>query len=315
MNLIDAMAAFAAVGEGGGFTRAAARLGKPVSTISRTVAALEARLGVQLLARNTRKVVLTDQGREYLGHCRRILAEIDEAEAALGRHAQTVSGVLRLTAPAVFGRMFAAPLAARFAKAHGAVHVELSLTDRMVDLIGEGFDLALRTAALEDSELIVRRVGAFQRIMCCSPEYLAAAGPVAGLGDLPHRSCLVFNRLRPVAEWPLVDQASGVLHPVKVDGCVSADNTDALYQAALDGAGIILTPTWQARADLASGRLVPILPQYRTPDVPVSLLFPRTRMLSLRVRAMVDALVAALPEFLHGEAALAPEPGKSAPGS
>lgn len=304
INLIEAMTAFVAVGESGSFTRAADRLGRPVSTVSRTIAGLETRLGAQLVARNTRKAVLTEKGREYLGHCRRILADIEEAEAALGRDAQTVSGTIRLTAPAVFGRMFAAPLAAAFAHEHAAVHVELSMTDRLVDLIGEGFDLALRTAALEDSELVVRRVGAFRRIMCCSPDYLAAAGPVLELADLPRHSCLVFNRLRPLAEWPLVE-ADGTAHAVKVSGRITADNTDACYQAALGGAGIILTPTWQARADLASGRLLAVLPQYRTPEVPVSVLFPRTRLLSVRVRAMVDAIAAAMPDFLRSDAALA----------
>jgi len=301
MNVYEAMAAFVAVGETGSFTRAASRLGKPVSTVSRTIASLEQRLGSQLLARNTRNVVLTEGGREYLGHCRRILTDIDEAEAALGRDAQTVSGTLRLTAPVVFGRMFAAPLASRLVQANAALHVDLSLTDRLVDLIGEGFDLAIRTAALEDSELIVRRVGVFQRIMCCSPDYLAKAGPVRSLDDLQRHSCLIFNRLRPMAEWPLVG-ADGRMQTIKVGGRIDADNTDALYQAALGGAGIILTPTWQARADLAGGRLVPVLPQYRTPDVPVSVLFPRARMLSVRVRTTVDAVAAALPEFLDDPA-------------
>ena len=301
MNVYEAMAAFVAVGETGSFTRAASRLGKPVSTVSRTIASLEQRLGSQLLARNTRNVVLTEGGREYLGHCRRILTDIDEAEAALGRDAQTVSGTLRLTAPVVFGRMFAAPLASRLVQANAALHVDLSLTDRLMDLIGEGFDLAIRTAALEDSELIVRRVGVFQRIMCCSPDYLAKAGPVRSLDDLQRHSCLIFNRLRPMAEWPLVG-ADGRMQTIKVGGRIDADNTDALYQAALGGAGIILTPTWQARADLAGGRLVPVLPQYRTPDVPVSVLFPRARMLSVRVRTTVDAVAAALPEFLDDPA-------------
>jgi DNA-binding transcriptional LysR family regulator len=309
MNVYEAMAAFVAVGETGSFTRAASRLGKPVSTVSRTIAALEQRLGSQLLARNTRNVVLTEGGREYLGHCRRILTDIDEAEAALGRDAQTVSGTLRLTAPVVFGRMFAAPLASRLVQANAALHVDLSLTDRLVDLIGEGFDLAIRTAALEDSELIVRRVGVFQRIMCCSPDYLAAAGPVRSLDELPRHSCLIFNRLRPMAEWPLVD-ADGRMQTIRVGGRIDADNTDALYQAALGGAGIILTPTWQARADLAGGRLVPILPQYRTPDVPVSVLFPRARMLSVRVRTTVDAVAAALPDFLDDGVPDAPPPDR-----
>lgn len=297
MNRFEAMAAFVAVGESGSFTRAADRLGKPVSTVSRLVAGLEARLGAPLLTRNTRKAVLTEEGREYLGHCRRILADIEEAEAALSRDAQSVSGVLRVTAPTVFGRFFAAPLAARFVQEHPAAHVELSMTDRLVDLVGEGFDLAIRTAALGDSELIVRRVGAFQRIMCCSPKYLAAAGPVPDLEALKHHSCLVFTRLRPLAEWPLMD-AAGEVRAVPVAGPMAADNTDALYQGALAGAGIILTPTWQARADLLSGRLTPVLPQYRTPEVPIYVLFPRTKLLSFRLRTFVEAIAAAMPDFL-----------------
>jgi DNA-binding transcriptional LysR family regulator len=297
VNRFEAMSAFVAVGESGSFTRAARRLGKPVSTVSRTIAALESALGAQLLVRNTRKAALTDQGREYLGHCRRILADVEEAEAALGRDAHSLSGVVRLTAPTVFGRMFAAPLTTRFVREHPGVQAELTLTDRLVDLIGEGHDLALRTAALEDSELIARRVGGFRRIMCCAPAYLQAAGPIDTLEDLTRHSCLVFTRLRPRAEWPLAD-VGGQVRTVQVSGCLAADNTDALHQAALDGAGVILTPTWQARADLLGGRLVPVLPQYRTPEIPVSVLFPRTRLLSVRVRRMVEAIAAALPDFL-----------------
>jgi DNA-binding transcriptional LysR family regulator len=297
VDRLDAMATFVAVAEAGNFTAGAVRVGKPVSTVSRSVAALEARLGAPLLVRNTRKAVLTDRGREYLAHCRRILAEVEEAEAAFGQDALAVSGVLRITAPAVFGREFAAPLAAGFTREHPAVRVEISLTDRMVDLIGEGFDLAIRTAALEDSELIVRQVGVFHRIMCCSPDYLEQVGPIRSLEDLERASCLVFTRLRPLAEWPLVD-AAGRLHPVPVSGCIAADNTDANYRAALAGAGIMLTPTWQARADLLAGRLTPVLPQYKTPAVPVYVLFPRAKLLTVRVRSFVDAVAAALPGFL-----------------
>lgn len=292
------MATFVAVAEAGGFSSGAARAGKPVSTVSRSVAALEARLGAPLLIRNTRKAVLTDRGREYLAHCRRILADVEEAEAALGQDALAVSGALRITAPAVFGRQFAAPLVAAFTHAHPAVKVEMSLTDRLVDLIGEGFDLAVRTAALEDSELIVRQVGVFHRIMCCSPDYLERVGPITRLEDLQRASCLVFTRLRPLAAWPLVDP-EGRLHTVPVGGCIAADNTDANYQAALGGAGIMLTPTWQARADLQAGRLTPVLPQFCTPGVPVSVLFPRAKLLTVRVRTFVDAVADALPGFLR----------------
>ncbi|MDR3507905.1 MAG: LysR family transcriptional regulator [Caulobacteraceae bacterium] len=297
MDRLEAMAAFVAVADSASFTRGAARVGKPVSTVSRLVAALEAHLGALLLARDTRKAMLTDQGREYLAHCKRILADVDEAESALGRDAQSITGALRLTAPAVLGRMFAAQTVSAFVRDHAEVRVEISLTDRLVDLIGEGFDLAIRTGDLEDSELIVRRVGVFQRILCCSPGYLEQVGPITALDDLQRLNCLVFTRLRPLAEWPLADE-TGEVHRTPVSGRIVADDIDALYEAALDGAGVLLTPSWQARQDLRSGRLVPVLPQYRTPSVPVCILFPRAKLLSARVRAFVDAAAAALPAFL-----------------
>lgn len=297
MDRLDAMATFVAVAEAGGFSRASERTGIPVSTLSRTVAALEARLRSPLLVRNTRRISLTENGREYLAHCKRILGDIDEAEAALGREASSVSGKLRITAPAVFGRAFAAPLSAEFVIAHPGIEMELSLTDRMVDLIGEGFDVAIRTAELEDSELIVRRVGHFHRILCCAPEYLQRVGGVTSLADLDRLSCLVFTKLRPLAHWPLVDE-TGALTTIAVKGNISADNTDALIEGARGGAGVILIPSWQVRADLAAGKLVRILPRYQTPPIPVCILLPRTKLLLARVRAFVDAATAQLPAFL-----------------
>ncbi len=301
MDRLDAMAAFVAVADAEGFSRAAQRTGVPVSTISRTVAALEARLNSPLLVRNTRKVMLTDSGREYLAHCKRILGDVEEAEAALRRDAAVVTGHLRITAPAVFGREFAAPLSAAFTREHPDVRVEISLTDRLVDLVGEGFDLAIRTAALEDSELIVRQAGAFHRILCCSPRYLEQVGRVASIADLERLDCLVFTRLRPFATWPLVDRG-GELHMIPVSGPISADNTDALYLAARDDAGVILTPEWQARADLKAGRLVRLLPELKTPPVPVYILFPRAKLLAARVRAFVDLASTRLPVFLENAA-------------
>lgn len=299
MDRFEAMALFSAVADCGGFSAASRRLGVPVSTLSRKVAALEAQLGTRLLARNSHGLHLTEKGRAWHQHCRRILAEMEEAEALLGDDAATVSGTLRITAPAILGRFFAAPLLARFAATHARVRIEASLTDRLVDLVGEGFDLAIRSGELTDSSLIARRLGSFQRILCCAPGYLEQTGPVATPEELERIEALVFTRLVHPHRWPLQD-AAGKPVPVEVRSRMVSDSADLLYEAALRGAGVILTPQWQARADLEAGRLVRVLPELASAPVPVHAVFPDARLLSARVRALVEAAVGEARSFLAG---------------
>ncbi|HWL82242.1 MAG TPA: LysR family transcriptional regulator [Roseomonas sp.] len=298
MDRFEAMTLFTTVAEAGGFSAASRRLGIPVSTLSRKVTALEAKLGTRLLTRSSQGLQLTEKGRAWHLHCRRILAEMEAAEAALGDDTAVVSGTLRVTAPVIFGLRFAAPLVAAFTAAHPRAAVELSLNDRAVDLAEEGFDLAIRTGVLADSSLVARRLGSFRRILCCAPAYLERHGPLGALGDLERAEALVFTRLANPQRWRLRDSGGGE-HVVAVHGRLISDSADALYVAALAGQGVVLTPAWQARADIEAGRLVRLLPDFATAPVPVHALFPDARLLSGKVRALLDAAVRAAPALLE----------------
>lgn len=297
MDRLEAMGLFVAVADAGSFSAAARLRHLPVSTVSRKVAALEAMLSVRLITRNTKALVLTEAGRDYLTHCRHMLAAMEEAEAALQRADATITGSLRVSAPAILGRYFVAPLLARFVEAHGALQAELSLSDRLVDLVGEGFDVAIRSGGLTDSSVISRRLGVFRRFICCAPAYLDRHGPLGSLGALQRAGGLIFTRLPEPETWRLADRA-GRLHAVEMRGRMTSDSADALYQAALEGAGLILTPSWQAAPDLAAGRLVRVLDGFATPDVPVHALFPQTRLLPRRVRAFIEASAEGFARFI-----------------
>ncbi|WP_374575599.1 LysR family transcriptional regulator [Phenylobacterium sp.] len=291
MDRLEAMAAFVAVVESGGFTAAARRVDTPVSSISRKVAALEAQLSTRLLNRNTRGLSLTAAGGAYLEHCRRVLAEVAEAEAALRRDSGEVAGVLRVTAPAILGRMAVSGLAGRLLAEHPLLEVELSLSDRFVDLVAEGFDVAVRTGELEPSSLIARKLGEFRRILCCSPGFLAANGPIDSAAEIDPRQCLVFTRIASQGRWRLQDADGGEV-VIDAAGRLRGDNADSLYGAALAGAGIILAPEWQVRDDLAAGRLVHLASRLASAPTPIHAVFANAKLLSPPVRVFVDAAAA-----------------------
>lgn len=288
MDRLEAMALFVAVAETGGFTAASRRSDAPVSSISRKIAALEAALSTRLLHRNTRSLSLTQAGQAYLDHCRRVLGEIAEVEAALGLQSQSVAGALRVSAPAILGRMAVSSLVGRFLDAHPAVQVELSLSDRVVDLVGEGFDVGIRTGPLADSQLVARKLGAFRRILCCAPHFLVRHGPIEAAADLRPEHCLVFTLIANQGRWRLQDADGGEI-VVEAQGRLRSDNADGLYAAALEGAGLILAPTWQVKDDLAAGRLVHVAPRLASRPAAIHAVFEGSRLLSPRVRAFVDA--------------------------
>ena len=291
MDRFEAMGLFVAVADCGGYSAASRRTGVAVSTLSRKVMALEEHLETRLFARNTKGLSLTEKGREYHFHCKKVLADVEEAEAALSSDTLTVSGTLRVSAPAILGRLHVARLAGGFLLRHPKLKVELSLNDSFVDLVNDGFDMAVRTGDLSDSSVIARRIGMFSRILCCSPEYLEKHGPFETPSDLEKADCLIFTRLPHPDEWSLIN-ASGGSQRIKVKGRIAADSADALYSAALDGVGVILTPTWQAGSELKEGTLVRILPEWTTTAVPIHVLFPHAKLLSGKVRAFADACVA-----------------------
>ncbi|MBQ0943036.1 LysR family transcriptional regulator [Ideonella sp. 4Y16] len=297
MDRLDAMAVFAAIADAGSLSAAGRALGVPLATVSRKLADLEAHLGTRLITRSTRKLVLTDAGRDYLLACRQILEQVDEAErVASGAYAQ-VAGQLVLAAPIVFGRLHVLPVAAAFLEAHPEVDIQLRLGDRNVNLIEEHVDLALRIGALPDSNLVAIPVGAVRRVVCASPAYLARHGTPHSLDDLASHRCISFDGLEAADAWTFADTA-GQKRRVPVCSRLVVSTADAAIDAALLGLGLTRVLSYQVAAALHAGTLQRVLVDQEPPAVPASLIYPGQGRLPMKTRAFIDAAVGPLRERL-----------------
>lgn len=283
------MAAFVQVVEGGSFSAAARGLGLTRSAVSRQIAGLEDRLGARLLNRTTRRLSTTEAGAVYHEHCARILAEAAAAERAVADLDGAPRGLLRINAPMSFGQNHLGPAIAEFLAAHPAVKVELMLDDRVVDLVGEGYDVAVRIAELPPSTLIARRLAVNHRVLCAAPAYLARAGRPQRPEDLTHHACLGYTYMTTGNDWRFRGPEGPVT--VRIDGAISANNGDVLRQMGLAGLGILLSPTFIVGDDLRAGRLVPLLEEWTDADTGIYAVYPHSRHLSPKVRAVVDFLV------------------------
>lgn len=294
------VAAFTAVADAGSFSAAARALGLSKSAVSKQVARLEDRLRVRLVNRTTRRLALTEEGRAFAERCRRILAEIEEAELAVRRLQSTPRGTLRVNAPMSFGVAHFAPLLPAFLERYPEVAVELVLNDRVVDLVEEGFDLAVRIVRLADSSLIARRLAPFRRVVCAAPEYWRRRGRPRRPADLAGHECLRYSYLSTVDEWPFIGPQGA--ERVRVRGRLSVNNGDALRIAAVAGLGVCLAPTFIVGEEIAAGRLEVVLADYEERDLAIYAVYPSPRHLSAKVRAFVDFLAAAYarPSWLPG---------------
>ncbi|MEO0616604.1 MAG: LysR family transcriptional regulator [Pseudomonadota bacterium] len=296
MGRLQALQHFVAVVEAGSFTAAADRLGVAKSAVSRRVRELEQRLGAQLLNRTTRATDLTDSGRAFYERAVRVLADLDEAEAAVAQRGGRLIGTLRVALPLSFGiRHMAAPIAA-FLEAHPDIDMQTDLNDRRVDLVSEGMDLALRIGHLRDSTLIARKLFDVKFVTCASPGYLAAHGTPATPEDLADHRVLVYTNVTDPRLLPYVD-ADGRSRDVRVEPRLAASNGDLLVAAAAEGQGVVVEPNFMAAEAVANGSLVPILAGFSRPPTPAYVVYPHTRHLSLRVRAFIDHLI----EWFAGE--------------
>lgn len=277
---------FAKVVQAGSFTAAAAALRMPKSTVSRKVSELEARVGAQLLQRTTRKLRLTEVGRAYFERCERVVAEAELAEELVTRMQASPHGLLRVTAPLNFPVL--GPLAAEFLARYPEVRLELVCTDRQVDLVAEGFDVAVRAGRLSDSTLIARRLGSIERVVVASPAYVEAHGAPRRPADLERHDCLVFGGGREGNLWSLQSGSRSVTVPVRARMVVN--DFDMLHAAALAGSGVTMLNAHTCAEDLAAGRLRRILPGWNSPGTPVHALYPGSRHLSPKVSAFVDFL-------------------------
>ncbi len=282
------MSIFSRVVGSGSLSAAARELGLSPAVVSRRLAALEARLGVRLLNRTTRSLRLTDEGATYYDHCARLLSEIEEADAAVSAGRVEPRGPLKVALPAAFGHLHVAPLIPRFAKRYPDVQLLLSLSDRAVNVIEEGFDLAVRIAKLADSSLAARKLAPNHRVVCASPEYLRLHGTPRTPEDLEAHNCLTTRELSMTWEYAGPNGDAG---SVRVSGRYACDNWEVLREWALAGLGVALKSTWDVRDQLLDGSLVPLLPGYTfDADVAIYAVYPHRRLLPAKTRAFIDFL-------------------------
>lgn len=285
---IQEMAVFARVVGAGSLSAAARELGLSPALVSRRLAGLEARLGVRLINRTTRSLHLTDDGARYYEACARVLADIEEADAAVAAGRVEPRGVLRVALPASFGHQHIAPLVPRFAERYPKIQLALSLSDRNVNLIEEGFDLAVRIAHLEDSSLTARKLAPNRRVVCASPSYLERHGTPRTPDELLHHNCLTTNEFAMEWDYKGPDGRPG---SVRVSGRYSCDNWEVLREWALAGLGIALKSTWDVHRLLADGSLVEVCPGYTFhSDVAIYAVYPSRRFLPAKTRVFIEFL-------------------------
>jgi DNA-binding transcriptional LysR family regulator len=288
MDRLDSMAVFAKVVESGSLSAAARGLGVSLASVSRQLAALEDKLGARLLSRTTRRLSLTEGGRAYYNRCKRILGDVEEAEAEVSQFQASPSGRIVVSASGLFGRIFLAPVLSGFLERHPRISIELPLTDRFVNLVEEGVDVAVRVGGLADSSLVARRIGGFRRVVCASPRYLKRHGAPKQPADVTAHDCLVFSMLAEADRWRFSVDGRDIAVPVT--GRLLSNNQEVLLQAALDSCGIMLAPSWLVRDHVAKGRLRLILEDFEPEPTPIHILYPHARLLSAKVRALIDYL-------------------------
>ncbi|MFJ4143733.1 LysR family transcriptional regulator [Pseudomonas sp. NPDC089734] len=282
------MQVFCTVVDKGSFVGAAEPLEMSKAAISRYVSGLEERLGVRLLHRTTRRLSLTDEGRQFYHQAREVLAMMDEAEEAVSSAAPEPTGVLRVNAPVSFGILHLAPLWADFMKAYPKVELDISLNDRLVDLVDEGFDAAVRIARMENSSLIGRRLAGTRMCLCASPDYLASHAPVLTLTDLKDHGVLAYTNFASGNEWQF--QGPHGSESVQTRSIVRCNNGDTCRSIALAGGGISLQPSFMVAGDLRSGALVEILPEYQSVELGIYAVYPSRKHLAPKVRVFINFL-------------------------
>ncbi len=302
MDRFRELEAFVAVVDMGSFVAAAELLHASKTAVSRLVQDLETRLGASLLHRTTRRLSLTEAGRDYLIRAKQILADLEEADGVVSSATGRVAGLLRVSAPLSFGVLHLAPLWGAFLAFHPEVEMDVTLNDRVVDLLEEGFDLAIRISRMADSSLVSRRLASTRLLLCASPGYLAAHGTPASLADLARHKYLGYSYAASGDNLTL--KGPDGLQSVRTHPHFHTNNGDTCRAAALDHQGIILQPDFLIGRDLADGRLVRLLPELEGEEIGIYAVYPTRKHLSGKVRGLVDFLATAFtqPSWRSGQA-------------
>jgi DNA-binding transcriptional LysR family regulator len=305
MDRFEAMTVFVTIAEAGSLSAAARRLEQPLATVSRKLAQLEAQLKARLIARSTRRLELTDAGRDYLEASRQILERVDEAERAAAGAYVRPHGRLVISAPVVFGRLHLLPVVVSFLREFPDVDVRLIQADRVVNLLEEHVDLALRIGELADGSLVATRVGEIRRVVCASPAYVAAQGRPQTPADLARHACISFESLMSASRWVFPDET------VEVRSRLSVTTAEAAIAAAQQDLGVCRVLSYQVAAALHDGTLERLLPDHEPAAVPVSLVYPGQGRLPAKCRAFIDHAAPALRERLAGVSPAASSPSTS----
>lgn len=288
MDRLTGLTAFARVVENGGFSAAGRRLNMSTTMVSNHIQALEDRLGVRLLNRTTRKISLTEVGKIYYDRCIQILADIEQADDIAGALQTTPRGTLKIHC-ATHIVQFVAPVLADYLKSYPEVKADLTIAERVVDVIAEGFDLSIRLTPPPDSSLIVRSLATWRHVLCCSPGYLEQHGPLQHLTELAGRNCLRHVLYPYENDWHFAD-AAGKAVSVRVSGNLLTNSGETLRAAALGGIGVFLAAGFLVTDDLASGRLVRLLPDHKPVEFAMNVVYPHRHHLSAKVRMFIDLL-------------------------
>jgi len=288
MDQFKQISTFTEVVTKGSLSAAARAEGVAPSLIGRRIDALEQRLGVKLLQRTTRKIALTNEGIAFLDDCQRILAELEEAEAAVSERNASAVGQLTISAPAGFGRQHVAPLIPSFLAEHQQVHITLNLNDRVVDLLADNIDVAIRIAALNDSSLIGVKLADNKRVVIAAPSYLKRYGTPQTIEDLARHNCLAFDNDGSQRGWTFRHNGKNIT--LKVTGNMACNDGEVLHDWALAGKGLAWRSMWEVGKEIATGKLISLLDDYAAPDNDIYAVVPQRRHLPLRTRLFIDFL-------------------------
>jgi len=289
MDRFTEMRAFVTVAEQGSFVAAADRMDLSRAMVTKLVSALESRLGVRLMHRTTRRLSLTTEGESYLAEASVLLSELDELDSRLSLGASRPAGRLRVTAPVSFGQRFLGQAVTRFFQLYPEIDVELSLNDRRVDLVEEGYDLALRITRLGDSSMIARRLVGVNDVVCAAPGYLQQYGTPQTPDELAAHNCLIYTLTEQSGSWGF-RASDGNEGRVRVHGSLRANNGDLLVDAAINGLGIVLQPRFLLQKPLADGSLLELMPDYQWQDLDLYAVYPVRRHVPGKVRVFVEFL-------------------------
>ena len=286
MDRFESMSILLTVVEAGSLSAAARRLGTPLATVSRKVSDLETHLKTRLFNRSSRRITLTDTGQSYVAACKRILEELGEAERAAAGEYSAPKGDLTITAPIVFGRLHVLPVAIEFLKAYPDIDIRITLADRVLNILEDHVDLAIRIGELPDSSLRARRLGSIRRVVCGSPAYFAARGAPKSPAELGTHDCITFEGMMSADAWTFTIGKSAA--SVAIHSRLAVNTAEAAIDAAMVGVGITRVLSYQAAAAVRAGALAIVLQDFELAPSPVNLVYPGQRLLPLKLRAFLE---------------------------